>query len=116
MLKKDLVKGLVKAVTKVDATIVRVYGVSHGVGYDLNVVVNFEKGITKSFEAHAGPKSWTMPGHLRPNNSFYEYTGSNDVYRERVIEYWEHGDGLEEYYGHFLKKELKDEYASIVEF
>ena len=108
MEKEELVKKLINEVEKVDCAIIRVYGVVCGVGYDLNIVITFKNGYQKTIEAHAGPKSWCSPGHLRDRQySFYNYTGKNDCYRQKVIDYWTSKNGFISYLHYFKKPELE---------
>ena len=114
MLKKEMVKELVEKVKITRCTVQRVYGVSFGVGYDLNVLVEFKNGKRKHLDAHATRASWDSPGHLRPNNPEYKYTGSNDVYQEQVIYHWEKKHGFKWYLERLKKLELQYIYNQIV--
>ena len=113
MTKKQMIEEILNKVKSVDCNIVRVYGVTMGVGYDLNVSIEHDKG-SFYFKAHATRASWALIGHLRPNNPQYQYTGSCDYYQEDVIKYWEHGEGLGEYLGRFKKLDLIHLYDTIV--
>jgi hypothetical protein len=109
MKKEESVKKLVDEVEKVDCSIIRVYGVTCGVGYDLDVLITFKNGYRKWIDAHASPRSWCGPGHLRDSQySFYNYTGKNDRYRERVTNYWTSKNGFIGYLCYFKKPELKE--------
>ena len=107
-MKKDLVNAIVEKVESVDCDIVRIYGVTMGVGYDLDITIKL-KGTSMELyiPAHASPKSWASYGHLRPNNPYYKYTGRNDVYRARVIDYWEKKHGLENLLNRFNMTDLR---------
>ena len=89
MKKELLVNKILENVKEVDCVICKVYGVTYGVGYDLIVNVEFINTLTITIKAHATNKSWSLWGHLRPNNPYYKYTGSNDVYQNRVIHHYE---------------------------
>ena len=88
-LKRDIIKDCMELVVGIDCRVDRVYGVSHGVGYDLTVKLIVDGYKAQYIHAHALKDSWCVPSHLRPNNPPYKYTGSNDVYQNDVIEYWE---------------------------
>lgn len=108
MKKQEIGEIILGEVIKIDANIVKVYGVGCGVGYDLDIVITFKSGYQKEIDAHAGPKSWGVPGHLRDRQySFYNYTGKNDCYRERVIHYWCYDVGFETYLSYLTKNELE---------
>jgi hypothetical protein len=98
MSKKELREKILENVETVDCSIVKVYGVTIGVGYDLNARVTFKNGYVLPIKAHALRQSWACVGHLREyQGQFKVYTGSNDIYREQVIAYWENKDGLNEW-------------------
>lgn len=106
MLKRELVELIVDKFDKVDKVeIIKVYGVSCGVGYDLRVDFTNEIGL----KAHANRHSWALPSYLREDQDvFKKYTGRNDVYRESVKSYWTENtkDALREYFGRYKKEEL----------
>ena len=107
MFKRDLIEEILQGIKKIDCYIIKVYGVSWGVGYDLNVLLTLNNNKTHHLDAHALPKSWACIGHLRDNQTvFYNYTGRNDVYRDYVINYWTSKQGLEEYLQRFKKCDL----------
>ena len=108
MKKDEIIQKILDNVNNVECFIVRTYGVSHGVGYDLNVRVTYKSEKELIVEAHALSKSWACLGHLRPHNPVYKYTGSNDIYKEQVMNYWDSGKGFKEYLARLLKTELLD--------
>ena len=109
-----MTKEILDLVTVTKCEIVKVYGVAMGVGYDLDVFVEFDKGF-QYFPAHAGRQSWAMPEHLRPDNPYYKYTGSNDVYQGLVKGYWaDKNSGLKELLSRLPKDELEEYYHTIV--
>lgn len=115
MKKAEMIQSIINKVERVDCYIVRVYGVSCGVGYDLNV--NLEtKNDNIRLAAHALRQSWAAVGHLRPNNPYYKYSGSCDYYQKDVIKYWESEKerALEKYFSRLNKSELTLWYESIV--
>jgi hypothetical protein len=60
---------------------------------------------------HAVPKSWTVPGHLRPRQYHqYDYKGRGDVdyYERKVIEYWESKRALGAYLSRLSKPALEE--------
>lgn len=97
------------------AYISRVYGVTCGVGYDIDVTVIFQGVFTLDIEAHASRQGWAYPEHLRPNNPYYKYTGSNDVYQEEVIKYWMNGSGFKSYLNGLKKDKLEVIYNYVME-
>jgi hypothetical protein len=107
MRKNEMVDVIIENVESVNASILKVYGVSCGVGYDLFVTVKTKKTQILGFNAHAVRQSWACVGYLRPNNPYYRYTGSNDVYQSRVIEYWRNGGGFREFLGRMSKDALQ---------
>lgn len=115
MTKKEMIQEIIEAVEMVDCSILRVYGVPMGVGYDLAVKLETKTDIIR-LDAHATRPSWAAMGHLRPNNPYYKYTGSCDYYQEDVIKYWEHKKeyALEEYFSRMKKDQLKNWYQVIV--
>ena len=113
MKKIEIIEKIVERVEEIDIGIVRVYGVSHGVGYDMTGYVYFDNGKSMLVEAHAVRASWACLGHLRPDNPYYKYTGSNDVYQDDVIKYWKEKHGFREYLGRWLKPELVDLYGEL---
>lgn len=109
MTKKDLVLQLVNNYEVQNCVIRRVYGVSCGVGYDLDItVMNNKTGEITMIEAHANNHGWYYPSHLRPNNPPYKYTGSCDRYQDRVLSAWiDNGvNALMCYFNEFKKSEL----------
>jgi hypothetical protein len=105
--KKELVLQLTSMYEVKNCVVRRVYGVSCGVGYDLDVtVMNNQTGEISMIEAHANNHGWFYPNHLRPNNPFYKYTGSCDRYQSRVINAWLQPHALECYYNEFKKDAL----------
>jgi hypothetical protein len=107
MKKSLIIDNILIKVDKINLIIHRTYGVSHGVGYDMTAYVTFDNGVELDFAAHAVPKSWDSLGHIRPNNPYYKYSGSNDVYKERVIDHWEKKNGFKYYLERFKKQELE---------
>jgi len=107
MKKSILIEEIVKEVVKIECYVARVYGVSCGVGYDLDVYIEFYNGSNKHIEAHAVRQSWACVNHLRPRNPMYKYSGSNDVYQDQVIKYWTDGKAFSEYLARDLKKNLE---------
>jgi len=106
MKKYDIAKKITKNIEKIEAGILKTYGVCSGVGYDLMIYVAW--GHTSQFEtlkAHANRMTWAGVGHLRPSNPMYQYTGHNN-YAGRVIEYWEQGGGMIEYLQRLRKSDL----------
>lgn len=114
MIKNEMIDVIIENVESVNASIVRVYGVSCGVGYDLFVTVQTKKCMILDFDAHAVRQSWAGVGYLRPNNPYYKYTGSNDVYQSRVIEYWRNGGGFREFLGRMNKDALQVIFNEII--
>ena len=109
MKKQAIIDDLMQNLEVKDVTILRIYGVTYGVGYDLNVTVEHTKtGEIKILKAHALKSSWALPGHLRPNNRQLEYKGSNNPYKyvDTVSHYWMIKDGLLEYLERFKKDAL----------
>jgi len=113
MKKADMREAILKELVSSNAGILRVYGVSFGVGYDLVIDLEF-KNVDMNIHAHATNKSWALPGYLRPDNPQYKYTGSNDRYQYRVINYWKTKDALDEYLSRFQKPELEEFYNKVV--
>ncbi len=117
MLNKDLVNNIVLQLEVTQVTILRTYGVSCGVGYDIAVTVK-NKRTNNLFilEVHAVRQSWACVGYLRPDNPQYKYTGSNDVYKDAVHIYWynDNKQALKEYYNRFTKKELDTIYNKLM--
>ncbi len=113
MKKSELVERICSKVKKVDCFIERVYGVSHGVGYDLNVDVEYINDKKERIQAHAVHSCWAGLGHLRPNNPDYKYTGSCDVYKKDVCDYWDSENGLEEYLMRLSKSELVEKESRL---
>jgi hypothetical protein len=107
MKKSQMIELITKEVEKIDCYIVKIYGVSWGVGYDLDIDITFKGGRKFPMQSHALSQSWALIGHLRPNNPYYKYTGSNDVYRNKVTHYWQIGNGFAEYLGRLKKTELE---------
>ena len=102
MTKEQMINEILKDLKVDTAEILRVYGVCCGVGYDLQVILNTGEVL----EAHALRTSWGVPGHLRPNNPQYQYSGKCDRYQSEVIRFWKSGYGLKEYLLRLTKKEL----------
>jgi len=107
MKKSEIIERIIKEVESVSCYIVRVYGVSCGVGYDMNATIRFKNGYLMMPAVHALHQSWACLGHLRPNNPHYQYTGSCDVYQSRVIEYWEKRNGFKELLTRLDKERLE---------
>jgi len=109
MIKREMVLEILEQVEEVKCYIVRTYGVSRGVGYDLNVGVEFSGVKYLDIQAHAvsSRSSWDMPEHLRPNNPIYKYTGDCDYYKEDVMDYWDNGRGFAGYLQRLQKPELE---------
>lgn len=109
MLKSEMIQEFINEVKEVKCQIVKVYGVSHGVGYDMNIKVLFKNGDSTILEAHALRQSWACLNHLRSNqDEFKLYTGSNDIYRDEVVNYWEKksASALSQYFNRFRKGDL----------
>ncbi len=98
-----------------NAYIVRVYGVTCGVGYDIDAIIEFKGGFVLPIKAHSSRQGWAYPEHLRPNNPYYRYTGKNDVYQEKVINYWMNGSGFESYLNRLNKDNLEVIYNYVME-
>ena len=120
MKKSDIIDMLLDGVRKIEADVIRVYGVSCGVGYDLNITVYFKEDPSRyikpiHIKAHAGPRTWCAPNHLRPNNGYYQYSGHSDRYQSAVRDYWEREShaGLRGYLGYFKKDQLIYFYETI---
>jgi hypothetical protein len=119
--KSDIIDMIKAEVSKVECDIVKIYGVSCGVGYDLDIDVYFKIDLKQyrgplKIKAHAGPRTWCMPGHLRPNNRYYEYKGRSDRYQEVVRKYWQEPkkyDGLAGYLDYMTKKDIMILYHSL---
>lgn len=109
MRKRDLILALSSMYEVKNCVVRRVYGVSSGVGYDMDVLVqNNNTGELHLIQAHANNRGWFYPSHLRPNNPPYQYTGSCDRYRERVISAWmDNPNALEYYFANFKKEALQ---------
>lgn len=108
MKKQELVLKLVSMYEVKNCVIRRVYGVSNGVGYDLDVtVMNNATGELHLIKAHANNHGWFYPSHLRPNNPPYQYTGKCDRYQSRVVNAWVNElYPLFPYFNEFKKSEL----------
>ena len=107
--KKELIEKVLKQVKNVDCNIVKVYGVPCGIGYDMIVKVELSDGRIKYLETHAGPRSWTMPDHLRKDQIEYDnYKGKNPplFYADVVKRFWSDKQGLKEYLQRFKKETL----------
>lgn len=105
MKRKELVLALSSMYEVKNCVIRRVYGVSNGVGYDLDVMVmNINTGEVTLIQAHANNHGWFYPSHLRPNNPPYKYTGTCDRYQSRVISAWMDNPNAMEYYFDNFKK------------
>ena len=117
MRKSEMIDSILSLEPKVlNCDIRRVYGVSCGVGYDLNITVHFNvTGEVKFIAAHANNHGWAYPSHLRPNNPPYKYTGSCDRYRERVINAWVNGFAFESYLNKLSKNELQSFYDEVID-
>ena len=114
MTKQKMIESILPKVKETSCYIVRTYGVPMGVGYDLNINVKMAD-FEIDFEGHATRQSWASHGHLRPNNPEYQYTGSNDVYKGRVREYWSHKEGgFREFLSRMTKDQLEFYYYQIV--
>ena len=114
MTKQKMIENILPKVKETSCYIVRTYGVSMGVGYDLNINVEMAD-FEIDFEAHATRQSWALLGHLRPNNPEYQYSGSCDYYKQDVCEYWEDKNkGLKEFLSRLTKDQLKYYYNKIV--
>lgn len=105
MKKQQMIEMLVSRYEVKNCNIRRVYGVSCGVGYDLDVLVmNIETGELHIIKAHANNHGWYYPSHQRPNNPPYKYSGSCDRYQSRVVDSWMNNKyALESYFGEFKK-------------
>lgn len=114
MKKSELILKLSSNYEVKNCMIRRVYGVSCGVGYDLDVLVmNKITGEVTMIEVHANNHGWYYPNHLRPNNPPYKYTGSCDRYQSRVISAWmDNPNALEYYFDGFKKTELQALYEN----
>ena len=116
MKKSEMINEILSVNPKcVNTYITRVYGVSCGVGYDIEATIEFKGGFVLPIKAHASRQGWAYPNHLRPNNPYYKYTGKNDVYQEKVINYWMNGAGFEGYLNEFKKKTLEVIYNYVME-
>lgn len=108
MKKQEIIQEIVEQVSVTSTRIVRVYGVSNGIGYDLDFKATFKNGFAKEFEAHCYRSSWDCIGHLKPNQRvFNAYKGSDNEplrYERDVMNYWQ-GKGFR----HFLERHSKDE-------
>jgi hypothetical protein len=108
MKKSEMVREILNQVDTTHCYIVKVYGTFSGVGYDLDIHLSFKGGQKIEISAHAGSKSWDCTGHLRPQQVDFEvYSGSYDIYRSKVINYWENGYGFEGYLERLKKHELE---------
>lgn len=116
MRKSEMIDSILSLVNKVEnCEIRRVYGVSCGVGYDLDITISFNTGEVKMIEAHANNHGWYYPSHLRPNNPPYKYTGSCDRYQSRVISAWVNGLSFEYYLNKLNKNELQALYDEVID-
>ena len=117
MTKKEMIESILQEVKSVKCSVIRVYGLSNGVGYDLIASIDFEKK-TIEVDAHALRTGWAYPKHLRPNNPYYKYTGSNDVYQSQVVNFWEKKTGytgFEGYLSELKKNDLQALYHEVME-
>jgi len=89
MTKEELRGLIVEKIGRVNyCEICKVYGMTMGVGYDLDVEIVTTDGEAFFINAHANRFGWAFLGHARPNNQYYEYTGHNDSYQNAVCEFW----------------------------
>ena len=110
-MKKSEIKNEIMELIKEGTTarIDRVFGVSNGVGYDLTPFIETKNGVKISLDVHALRTGWAYPKHLRPNNPDYKYTGSNDIYQDKVIGLWNYKNGgFSQYLDELKKAELLD--------
>lgn len=117
--KRMALKIIHEHIDSVECSIVRTYGLPHGVGYDLRIFMNRvdSKKVPFILEAHASKDSWELVGHLRPTNDTYEYTGKNDIYREDIIEHWTGEMKYDTIFYHFMRykrNELEDLLAELI--
>jgi hypothetical protein len=111
MKKQELIETILAKVEEVDCSIIRIYGVPFGVGFDLDITITTNDWKQYYLPAHAVPRTWAMPGHLRSHQRHqYDYKGQGDVgyYEEKVIEYWESKRALGEYLARLSKPELEE--------
>ena len=117
MKKSELRKEIIEQIENVESCeIIKVYANGMGVGYDLYIELTLKNGKTQILEAKAHKYSWADVGHNAKNqNQFMKYTGSCDVYRNEVCEYWTHKSqsAFNEYFGRFKKDELIEFLAKI---
>ena len=124
MTKQKMIEAIMEKVSNVTCIIGRVYGVSSGVGYDLTARIDFDQTDNENpaalvllvVEAHALRQTWAAPGHLRPNNPRYKYSGSCDHYQNRVLSYWESpgNPGFEEYLTRLKKDDITALYDEVL--
>lgn len=110
MKKLDMCNDIINNIKEVECNIVKVYGVACGVGYDLDIFVTFKNNQKRYIKSHALRQSWACIGHLKTNQyEFYKYTGSNDVYRQQVINFWEknYKYAMQEYFMRYKKYVLE---------
>ena len=111
MKKQELIEMTIAKVEEVECSIVRVYGVTFGVGFDLDITITTNDWKQHYLPAHAGPKAWAMPYHQRSRQYHqYDYKGRGDVdyYEKKVIEYWESKRALGEYLSRLSKPALEE--------
>ena len=109
MKKDEIVKNLVNVLKVESVVIAKIYGVTCGIGYDLDIKVsNTLTGEVKFIKAHASNKSWDCLEWLHPNRAFNTYKGGNNPYRfvDSVTRYWMDGCALENYYMRYNKASL----------
>lgn len=112
MTKAMLVEAITKEVKVSNVEIVKVYGVTCGVGYDMLLHTNF-----MTYKARAYRQSWDLTGHHRENErDFNTYKGSdNDPlrYEEAINKYYTEEDGFKHYLSRFSKIMLQATYEVL---
>ena len=106
MTKEKIIESIISRVKVEALSVVRVYGLPMGVGYDMLLFLNNGEII----DLHAGPRSWDMPGHLKSTpygSNTYKGTDSYPGrYIERIQKYFKEGEGFKNYLRRFKKDEL----------
>lgn len=102
MQKAEMVNEIEQYIETIDCEVIRTYGVTHGVGYDLHITLNDAIRLN----AHATNVSWDLVGHRKADNDYCQYTGKNDVYKEAVIDYWVSGEAIQYYLERLTKDQL----------
>ena len=111
MTKEKIIDSIASNVKVEDVHIVRIYGVPMGVGYDMQVFLSdLSTGEVSSVKMHAGARAWSMPEHLRPEQTVYNVYKGRDPYPERYInpikKYFIEENGFKNYLRRFKKDEL----------